>query len=444
MKTFYPANINSALLGIARRSYHQAMKRADKNQWLTENELLQLQQTKFLKLIEHAKTTVPYYKILCGDIDISTIEDIIKIPFMTKDIIKNNLIELKSISSSQKWLKSNATSGSTGEAMYFYSDKKTDVDRHACKYRGDSWTGWTFGETVVIIWGAVRDTKKNNSLFGKLINSPFLFNTKMFNSFNMTNEDILYYIDKINKKRPALIVGYPSSLTAFCEFILDNEIHIHSPKGIVTGGESLLEYQRAIIEKTFNTNVLSRYGCREVGHIANECEVQSGLHISMDHIIVEVINENGQPCNFGEIGEIVVTDLDNYAFPFIRYKIGDLGVLSNKKCECGRKFQMLERVVGRTFDIIVGTNGNRVPGTYFTLLKYKLKGISKFQIVQKSIRDIQLKIVINSLYQNSDNELITRLFREKLGNDTLIDIEIVENIPLTEAGKFKWIISEIA
>lgn len=434
---------NEILLKVLSRSYSDALTQAFRNEGSSADELEQIQKKKLVKLLEHCHTNVSYYTNLFTEHSIQGIEDFHKIPFLTKDAIRKHKDKLCASNISGERFRHNSTSGSTGLAMKFFSDSRTDFVRHACAHRGDSWTGWQFGEKIIIIWGAPSDTSKARTLKGKLVNSAFLFNTTTLSSFNMSDADILKYVEVINRARPTLIVGYPSSLEAFARYVLSNTIKVHPPKGIITGGETLHEYQRQIIQQAFDTKVLNRYGCREVGHIANECELQNGLHISSDHVIIEVINKKGEPCKPGEIGEIVVTDLDNYVFPFIRYKIGDMGVMSNKICPCGRSFPLLQSVEGRTFDLIVGVNGNRVPGNYFTLLRYDLPSIEQFQIVQRAHNSLELKIKVNAEFNDLEKGRVVSLFREKLGHDMLIDITIVDEFETTDAGKFRWVISKI-
>jgi len=260
----------------------------------------------------------------------------------------------------------------------------------------------------------------------------------------MKDSDMLQYIRIINEIKPKLIVGYPSSLELLSKFIQASNYQIYSPKGMITGGETLHELQRQTIQNTFNCKVLNRYGCREVGHIANECQQQKGLHISSDHIIIEVVNEIGEPCKYGELGEIVVTDLDNYVFPFIRYKIGDIGILSKSKCPCGRNLPLLESVEGRSFDLVLGSNGNRVPGNFFTLLRYSVNGIDKFQVIQEKFKEILIRLVVNKEWNEREQEHLLYLIKEKLGQEMKIDLLIVDSIKTGASGKFRWVTSQIS
>lgn len=416
---------------------------ATRVQWLTLKQINDYQERKLTKMLE-AISKNPYY----SSVEISKvkcIEDLNQLPFLTKDIIKNKFNDLITPDIESWRLRKNSTSGSTGTATYFYSDRLKKRYAEACITRGDSWTGWKPYEPKVVLWGAIRDIKKD--LKHRIKYSPFLFNTTMLSSFKMNDDDMYSYIKIINKKKPTLIAGYPSSLNLFSNFILNEKIKIHQPKGIITGGETLYEAQRELIQQAFNCKVLNRYGGREVHHIANECQEQSGLHISADHVILEIVDENGNPCEPGELGEIVVTDLDNYVFPFIRYKTGDLGILEDpqKKCKCGRGLPLLKRVEGRTFDLIIGTNGNRIPGTFFTLtFRYKVKGIVSFQILQDRIGEIKVKVVSNKDFTLNERDKLINYVQGEAGKDTVVIVEKVDSIDLTKTGKHRWVISNVS
>ena len=178
-----------------------------------------------------------------------------------------------------------------------------------------------------------------------------------------------------------------------------------------------------------------------MGPIAHECEKHNGMHVFSSHVYVEILNEKGEQCKPGELGQIVVTDLDNYVFPFVRYKIGDLGKWSTEKCSCGRDLPLLESVEGRTFDLIIGTNGNKVPGNYFTLLRNVFSNIEQFQLEQEKIGVIELKLKLKNNF--IDEEKLKTVLREKLGLDMKINIKYVDKFNLTKTGKFKWVISKV-
>ena len=338
------------------------IKLAFKTQNESKEVIRSIQEKKFLKFIDHAKNNVPYFKEKLDNI--YGLSDIHKIDFLTKENIRKYNSDIKANNLRSNRFISNATSGSTGESLYFYTDAE-DYYRTATTIRGDSWAGLKFGAKAIHLWGAERDIDHNKSFYLRF-KHRYIVKNKMLSTYHMSDNDLFEYITIYNKYRPRVIISYPTPLFRLAQFIEQHNIEIFKPKGIITSAETLFPFQREKIEEVFQSKIFNRYGCREVGHIAAECEVHKGLHIHADRFILEIINSKGETCSTGELGEIVITDLDNYVFPFIRYKIGDLGVLSQRTCSCGRKLPLLEKVEGRIFDLIVGTNGNMVGGTFWT------------------------------------------------------------------------------
>ncbi|HBE39783.1 MAG TPA: hypothetical protein DDW27_00990 [Bacteroidales bacterium] len=432
----------SALFLFKNRLYRD-LKSSLKISHEDRQEILKLQNNKFVRLIDHARINVPYYSQILKNL--RDIDDLAGIPFLTKKIIKEKADDLKTKNLKEKDFRKNSTSGSTGETMYFYSDMNNTY-AEACAIRGDMFSGWNYGEKKITIWGALRDFHDKPG-FKARINQKYLQKSEILSSFNMTEKDIDHYIDFINNFKPSLLIGYPTGLLLIAEHMIKYNRKITVPLTLVSAGETLYDFQREIIEKVFGHGVFNRYGCREVIQIASECEAHNGLHISADHLIAEVVNEKGEPASPGEAGEIIVTDLDNYAFPFIRYKIGDIGILKDPdyRCSCGVNLPMLERVEGRTMDVIVGTNGNRVTGTFWTLFfRHNFKGIEKFQVIQETSNQINIWFEINESYNNRDNETIINEIKKLLGDDLQIEIHVVDEISKTATGKHRWIISKVS
>ena len=404
--------------------------------------LREQQEASFIRLIEHARANVPYSRERLGDIDVRSLSDISLIPFLSKNAIHKNMEDLKAVNIPKERFIPNSTGGSTGEKLEFYSD--TNQILASLLLRSNAWAGWEVGEKQMQLWGAHYDISKTRGFINRL-KSSIIQRNLLLSSYDMTEEDMFDYHKKINRYKPALITGYPSAMALFSEFIRGNDLAIYTPKGIVTSEETLYEYQRKTIESVFGCKVLNRYGCREAGGVAQECEQQNGLHIFTEHVIIEVVDENGRPCETGETGEIVVTKLDNYAFPFIRYRIGDIGAMSGRTCPCGLNLPMLEKVEGRVFDIIVGTNGNHLSGTYWTiLLREYVEGISGFQVIQEEYGSLRLRLIVYDRFDEGEKMKLLDGIKEKCGEDMTVDIEIVDEIPLTESGKHRFIISRVS
>lgn len=400
------------------------------------------QNEKLLSLLLHAKKNSVYYQKVLPEI--SPDVQLKDIPILTKELIakhKNKILSssLNDIPFSVK----NSTSGSSGKASYFYSDLRDG--RAARAYRGDEFVpDYKFLDKQLIFWGAERDIVQSFS-FKKLIHR-FLYQTEIISTYHLKEDDIKDYVIYINRYRPKTIVGYPSALYFMAKTIVDRALKLeHQAMGVITSGEMLYPHQRKLIEEVFKVKVFNRYGCREFGHIANECMAHNGYHYNADSLIIEVVDDQGEACQPGEEGQLLVTDLNNYAFPMIRYLIGDRGSLSQTQdyCECGVKLPKLSSISGRSFDVIHGINGNRVSGTFWTLnLRGSVKGIDAFQIRQESDYSISFFLKVNEQYSDLQENTLKSLVGEKLGGNRLT-INIVDEFDYSPTGKFKWIHSEL-
>lgn len=431
------------LLGIFRRDKLRNFRTLLHSQWMDTAEIRKIQEKKFLNLIGHCVKNVPYYSSIKGFSEVRTLDDIKRLPFLTKGIIREHQSDIKAKNIDRKFFVPNSTSGSTGEGLRFYSDLNNSMD-FGVLMRNNMWTGWELGKRQTFLWGSHYDISRTKELFNRIKNMA-IYKTLFLSSYEMTENDMRVYRDKINDYKPLLFTGYPSALFIFASFLEREGLDICKVKGVITSGETLYEYQREKIEAIFGCKVFNRYGCRELGDIAHQCEEHDGMHINTEHVIVEVVDKDGNPCEPGKEGEIVVTNLDNYAFPFIRYKIQDIGVLKKGVCRCRRGLPLLEKVEGRIFDIIVGTNGNHLSGNYWTiLLRTFIKGIEKFQIIQEKKGELDLCLVVNKGFNDTEKERLVREVMQRCGRDMRIKIAIAEDIPLTESGKHRFIISKVS
>ncbi len=422
------------------RKLYNEIESSSKIQFDSFESIKSLQEEKFLKLIKHAKKNVPYYKDLL--VGIKSFHDLNKIDFLTKDIVNKHNDALIARNLTSERLLTNSTSGSTGSSMKFYRDSE-NFYRIAVNIRGDEWAGLKYGNKALLFWGADRDIEKNKSLYKKL-KHRFIVRNKIISTYHMSDSDMNDLIKTLNKYKPDIIISYPTPLFHLAQYVEQHKIKIWIPKGVITSSETLFPFQREKIEKIFNSEIYNRYGSREFGQIASECEKHEGLHINIDRFVFELINDKGVTCKPGELGEIVITDLDNFVFPMIRYKIGDIGILSDKLCSCGRNLPLIERIEGRAFDLITGVNGNTVAGTFWTLFRNKVKGWNKFQVIQERTNLLTVIIEKNENIENDFNEKVSEIVKEKLGKEMIIDIKLVDKIPLTKTGKHRWVISNIS
>jgi phenylacetate-CoA ligase len=259
----------------------------------------------------------------------------------------------------------------------------------------------------------------------------------------MNIEHMDKYTKEINQYKPETIVSYVNPLYEVAKYINKKQVKVHSPISLLTGAEPLYEYQRQEIEQAFQSKVYNTYGCREFMLIAAECEKQSGLHINIDHLVVETLNENRANIT-GEAGDIVITDLMNYGMPLIRYVNGDRATISNSACDCGNPLPMIEKINGRKLDVIKTKNGQMIPGELFPHLFKEFEGLTKFQIKQSHIDSLDIYLVVNEKFRAEDKQAIIVEINKYSKDELAFNFHMVNDIPLTSSGKYRVTISELS
>jgi len=424
----------------------QAIRQYEQNQWLPESDLRQLQEEKLQRLLRQSAEFVPYYRELFRKYDITLsgefdYESFRRLPLLTKDIMRSEQQRLKATNILKGDLVRNSTSGSTGEPLVFYNDKRSLVWRRAVVLRNQQWVHVMYSDREAMLWGAQMDISKTESLKGRL--HTWVRNMLLLSTYELSNDTMRHYVNRLQKFKPRLLVSYPSPLAAFAEFIEKEDKSLPGIRSIITSAEKLYDWQRDTIRRVFDAEIFDRYGCREFGNIAHECDAHSGYHLNSERFFFEVLRPDGEPAKPGETGEVVITDLDNMGFPFIRYQIGDSAVPSDKKCPCGRGLPLIERFEGRSFDIIQCPNGNRVAGTFWTIVMRKFEGIEQFQIEQDALDHLLVRLRTNTKWANSKESDIKEQIQEKCGSEMRVSYEYVDSIDLTGSGKQRLVISTV-
>ena len=371
-----------------------------------------------------------------------------RLPFLTKQIIRDNFELLKSRDlQSRRWFY-NTSGGSTGEPVRFIQDEVYHVYCQSLKRHYDRWTGYEVGMPKVVLWGSERDLLLGKETLRTRV-GRWLRNELWLNAFRMSEEDLDQYVAIINKVKPVQILAYAQAIYELARHVEEKKLVIWSPRAIMTTAGTLHVHMREVIERVFGAPVFNRYGSREVGDIACECEAHEGLHICPFTHYVEIVREDGTPAEPGEVGEVVVTSLINYAMPLIRYRIGDMAAWADEKCRCGRAWPLLKEVTGRVTDMFVSASGTRVHGEYFTHLLYFRDWVKKFQFVQESHTHILLRVVpavsleqAKRIAEQEHAELEDKV-RLVMGPACKLEIEFVDDIPPSSSGKYRYTISKV-
>ncbi len=372
------------------------LNRFRERQWISQDEMTCYQTAKLRDLLSFAYYRSAYYRAAFDRAgfhpqEFKSHEDLCEIPFLTKAIIRENKEHILCKNLGAESIVSNSTSGSTGESLYFFSDKRGEQVKAPLVFRGYEWLELPIGSREMRIWGSQFDVERERRVKERIFN--FFNNRLVISSHQVSQKSIRHLLELFKRFKPDFLFSYPSTLIHFAHLMDKNGIdHDFDIKRILVSGEQLYHWQRVEIEKAFDTPVYNFYGCREVGMIAQECLCRQGMHVIPENVYVEVINRSGKPV-VEEEGDIVVTDLNNRVMPFIHYRIGDRGRVLPRQCACGRDGMPLLEVNGRKFDIITSPEGDAVGGTFWTLLFKSRPGIKQFQVVQESIHKIRIDYV---------------------------------------------------
>lgn len=422
----------------------------NRTQWLSREALLALQRQKLHRLLLSARQHVPYYRHLFErvgfhpDDSLSDITCLSKLPILTKAIIHENFDEMLTTDPRRRAGMSRLTTGgSTGHPLVFMQDVEfrdcvtADIHRHL------GWAGWKLGQVHAYIWGANFEVETSQAIRTRLMN--WVLNRFVTNAYVLSAESMNLFAAQLRRRRPRILFGYPSSLYRFAEFVRERNFNDIKFEAIFSSAEVLYPAQRQFIEQTFAGKMFNRYGTRELGGICCECSAHTGLHASIENVYIEILKdlESNEPAQPGETGHIVVTNLNNYGMPFIRYSIEDMGAWSTlSHCPCGLGLPLMELVQGRQIDMFKTRDGRAVWGGFASPL-FGMAGVKQFQLVQKSVDLVIARIVKEGELDQSRLDTIVRTVKTALGDNVVVEFEFPAEIPVLGSGKYKYAISEI-
>lgn len=415
-------------------------KNLEHTQFLPEKNLRNIQWERLLKLLNFANCNNSYYHSVFQEAsieidDIKHPDDLLKLPILTKELVRTNIDRLISDGFSKHSLLLNKTGGSTGKPLEIYITEECSEQRNACARRHDRWSGWDVGEPIAAVWGnPVVPTSLKSKLKQWLV-SPIIY----LDTMSVSRQSVENFADEWQRVKPTLLFGHAHSMYLLAKLVKEYGVSTIKPKGIISSSMMLLPHERKVIENTFGIKVTDRYGCEEVSLIASECEMHKGMHLNIEHLFIEFIKEDGTPAKPGEPGKIVVTDLMNYAMPLIRYQVEDIGVPSDRTCPCGRGLPLMESVSGRMADFLKKQDGTQVAGISLienTLTRYP--GIGQMQIIQKEYADFLIRLVPDAEYERGVQEELTKYLKEVFGEGITINFEICTNIPPEKTGKYRF------
>ncbi|MCC7257270.1 MAG: phenylacetate--CoA ligase family protein [Gammaproteobacteria bacterium] len=439
-KVFYP-------LWVAKdRSPRLAQWRElERSQYAGPDELARLQFDRLRILLERACAETRYYRDLFDRSglepgDIRTLDDLRRLPVLTRADIRQHADELLSERYDRRGLSVFKTGGSTGAPVVVLKDREAVEIAAGASLRAFTTAGWRLGEPWGMVWGnPVYPATLKERLRSLLIDREIYLDT-----MNLTDERMLAFVREWRRVRPTILRGHSHSIYVFAAFCRRQGITEVRPNAIISSSMMLIPSERRVIEAAFGCPVTDLYGCEEVGLIAYECERHAGMHVNVENVLVEILDAAGRPAAPGEVGEIVVTSLINHAMPLVRYRIGDMASFTGSGCACGRTLPMMTGVAGRVADFLVRKDGSIVAGV--SLVERTLtahRGVAQMQIIQEDMDHLTLRLVKDVDFTDSALAAIVAELGRSVGEHNRVNVEFVTAIPAEKSGKYRFAISRV-
>ena len=428
-----------------KRHHSVALRRELENtQWWGADRLHELQVRRLREFLAGVGRHVPYYRevFATAGVDpnsLGTLDELRQIPFLDKATIRAHTKDL--ISEQAGKLVQYNTGGSSGEPLVFFMGMDRVSHDVAAKWRATRWWNVDIGDTEVVLWGSPIEIGNQGRI--KAVRDR-LFRSYLLPAFQMSTEQMDGYLAAIQRLRPKMLFGYASALALLANHARQRGRNM-SYLGInvaFTTGETLYAEQRDAIESVFGAPVANGYGSRDAGFIAHQCPA-GGLHLSAEHIIVEVIDEEGRLVPAGEKGEIVVTHMATGDFPFIRYRTGDMAVMGTEPCTCGRGLPVLKEVVGRSTDFVRTPSGNTM---HALALIYEVRdkpGVRAFKFIQAEDLSLELQLVAGPELTPFIEQAVRDGVLRRMGDGSQLTIRRVDQIPPEKSGKYRYVVSKI-
>ena len=428
--------------------YDHYQQLLSESQWWTAGELQAYQEEQLGKLIRHAYDSVPYYRTIFDKRklkpdDIKKQEDLQKLPLLTRKDIQENFSDLISTSYKSKQLKFGHTSGTTGAPLEVAYDLESIYITYALMDRQYKWCGAKLGrsgDNIAVLRGnVIVPVERKKPPYWR---HNYYHNQLLMSAFHMTLENLPIYLQKLREFKPAVVDGYPSTLYVVAKYLLNNKLTL-PVKAVISSSETLYDFQRETIEAAFACKIFDYYAAAERVIFSTECDSHEGHHISSEYGITEVLDKDWLPVPCGESGTMVGTSLHNYGMPLIRYVTSDISAFKDKTCSCGRNLPLMEDVATKAEDILALKDGRLISPSALTHPFKPMHGIEASQIIQEDYGYIRIKLIPNAEFKDSDKNHLIREFKARLGEDIRIEVELVDEIPRTKSGKFKWVISKV-
>lgn len=425
------------------KGFEQFLKHIETTQWWSQDTLIDYQSQELRRLVGFAYTHCPYYRkkfdqLQLRPTDIKCVEDLRKLPILTKEDVRYNLAHIKPAGARNLKLDLKHTGGTTGTALTLYWDRAATMKEYAFVARHRRWAGVnpfdrqaTFGGRVVV------PIKRSRPPFWRV---NIAEDQTFFSLYHMSEKNFIHYVRKLKPLGPTFIQGYPSAVSAIANLANDAGFSLAGPRAVFTSSETLMEIQRKAIEKAFGCRVYDWYGSAELAGSIGQCE-KGNYHVNSEYGIIET--DSSMMNDDSHYREIICTSFVNLGTPLIRYRIGDIVKTSNKKCSCGRGLPVVDEVLGRKDDVIITPRGVVLGSAALSLFFKETMGIREAQVIQEAANRLKVLVVPRMDAEAHDIEKLKDEFEKRVGSEMHVQFELVQSIEREQNGKFRTVISKL-
>ncbi|OGW62141.1 MAG: hypothetical protein A2V83_00015 [Nitrospirae bacterium RBG_16_64_22] len=431
--------------GLKGKPTFSALRFLEKSQWWRPEDLRRLQVERLKALVESAKRETTFYGERLQDVkagQIRSVDAISEVPFLRRADLQERGEEIRS--RRREGVTRMSTGGSSGQPVSFYVDQIRMGWNEGARLRSHRWFGIEPGEREVVIWGSPIELTRQDRM--RTIRDRIL-GSLLLSAFEMSDRTMERYDKMIRAHRPRKIYSYASSIALQAEYVLSTGRPPYSGiRAVFATAEPLLPFQREAITRAFDCPVAVEYGARDAGLIAHDCP-QGRLHVNVENVIVEIVPLDGSvppgAGQAGESGEIVVTDLNSAAFPFIRYRTGDVGRWAEGPCPCGRSLPALAAVEGRTTDFLVARDGRRLHALSVIYILREMESVGRFRVTQEEVDRFVVEIVPRGEWGEGDEMRIRSRFDSLFGEPVRVEIVLRDDLPAGPSGKHRYVVSNV-
>ena len=414
------------------------------SQWWSAAQLEAYQLDRLRAFLADVGTHVPFYRQVFSEAGfdpakMSRVADLQRLPFLTKPVIRANTDALRA--DDARGLARFNTGGSSGEPLIFFIGDERVTHDVAAKWRATRWWDVDIGDREIVVWGSPIELGAQDRVRQF---RDALMRTELMPAFEMSETKLDGFVARIRARRPAMLFGYPSAISHIARHAKKRGIRLDDlgVRVVFVTSERLYDDQRESIERLFGCPVANGYGGRDAGFIAHQCPSGS-MHITTEDIVVEIVDASGQVLPPGQSGEIVVTHLATRDFPFIRYRTGDIGVLEDTPCACGRGLPVLKEIQGRSTDFVIALDGTVMHGLSLIYVLRDIPAVRAFKIIQETLTLTRVQVEPSEGFSDRDVVAIQSGLQARLGASVLIQVEKVAQVAAERSGKFRYVISKV-